>query len=99
MKEYKLVSLPHRIHSFDRIVFRRILSDLSHRHLTFAELVTSSGLKRQEVRKFLLALQSHGLLEERDCELDFSSPPAFWGWLLQAPSWLRRTLTIAPDPF
>lgn len=99
MKEYKLVSLPQRIHSFDKIVFRRILSDLSHRHLTFAELVHTSGLKRPEIRKFLLALQSQGLLEERDCELEFSSPPAFWDSLLQAPSWLRRTLTIAPDPF
>jgi hypothetical protein len=99
MKEYKLVSLPDRIQSFDKIVFRRILSDLSHRYLTFAELVNSSGLKRQEIRKFLLALQAQGLLQERDCELEFSSPPAFWDSLLQPPSWLRRALTITPDPF
>ena len=97
MKEYKLASLPQWAHSFDKIVFRRMVSDLSHRHLTLAALVTSSGLRRQEVQDFLDALQSQGLLQERDCQPSFTPPPAIWDSLVRLSHRLRRWFAIMPD--
>lgn len=92
MKEYRLVSLPDLGSSFDKIAFRRILSDLSHRHLSFSELVRSSGLRRQEVRRLLDALDALALLESRECETDFSAPASLWDSLLETPERLRRAL-------
>ncbi len=94
MKEYKLVSLPELNSSFDKVVFRRMLSDLSHRHLTFVELVKESGLRRQEVRTFLDMLQGHGLLEERECSRDFSPTEGLLETFRQTPDWLRRAFSI-----
>ena len=97
MKEYKLVSLPQWIHSFDKIVFRRMVSDLSHRHLTLPELVKSSGLRRQEVEHFLRALKSQGLLQERDCDRAFTPPPALRDSLVRLINRLRHSITMMPD--
>lgn len=94
MKEYKLVSWPERGLPFDKVVYRRLLSDLSHRHLTFVELVKASGLRRQEVRGFLDALQAQSLLEERECTRDFSPATGLFENLTQSPDWLRRALSL-----
>lgn len=94
MKEYRLLSLPELDSSFNKVVFRRMLSDLSHRHLTFVELVKDSGLRRQEVRSFLDMLQANGLLEERECTRDFSPTVGLLESFRQTPDWLRRAFSI-----
>lgn len=94
MKEYKLVSWPELGPSFDKVVFRRMLSDLSHRHLTYVELVKCSGLRRQEVRAFLDALLAQSLLEERECIRDFSPVTGLFENFIQSPDWLRRALSL-----
>lgn len=95
MKEYKLISLPELGSAFKKVVFRRITTDLSHRHLTFAELVRNSGLRRQEVRSFLDMLQTNGLLEERECTRDFSATESLMETFRQTPDWLRRTFSVS----
>lgn len=94
MKEYRLISLPDLGPSFSKVVFRRMLSDLSHRHLTFVELVKYSGLRRQEVRTFLDVLQNLDVLEERECTRDFSPAVGLLDSFRQTPDWLRRALSI-----
>lgn len=95
MKEYRLVSFPDLGSAFDKIAYRRILSDLSHRYLSFSALVQSSGLRRQEVRHLLDSLHDRGLLESRECETDFSAPASLWDSLRDTPDWLRRALNLS----
>ena len=53
MKQYRLAAWPQLRAPFDRIGHRRMLSDMSQRHLSLSQLVESSGLRRHEVRAFL----------------------------------------------
>jgi len=46
MKEYRLVAWPQLRAPFDRIAHRRMLSDMSHRHMTVAQLIECSGMRR-----------------------------------------------------
>jgi len=84
MKEYKLAAWPDLPASYHRTTYRRMLSDLSQRHLSVAQLMASSGASRLEVRTFLQMLTERGLLLERD------AAPAPLG--NSFTRWLRRAL-------
>jgi hypothetical protein len=88
MKEYRLAAWPQLRPPFDRIAYRRMLSDMSHRHMTLAQLVECSGVKRQEVRVFIEMLEARDLLIERE------APPvdSLFGSLRPLGGWLRRAL-------
>lgn len=88
MKEYRLLAWPQLRAPFDRIAYRRMLSDLSHRHMTVAQLVECSGFRRHEVRAFLEMLDARQLIAEREA----ARPDALFGSLRPLGSWLRRAL-------
>lgn len=87
MKEFRLRAWPDLPPAYHRIAYRRMLSDLSQRHLSVQQLVNSSGLTRLEVRAFLNLLGERGLLSERD--MPRIGRGAFGRWL-------RRTLHLEP---
>ena len=89
MKEYRLAAWPQLRAPFDRIAYRRMLSDMSHRHMTLAQLVEASGVRRQEVRVFIEMLDAKGLIAERDA----TSPDSLFGSLRPLGGWLRRALS------
>lgn len=89
MKEYRLAAWPQLRAPFDRIAYRRMLSDMSHRHMSLAQLVECSGVKRQEVRNFLEMLESRGLISQRNG----TAPDSLFGSLRPLGGWLRRALT------
>jgi hypothetical protein len=88
MKEYRLVAWPQLRPPFDRIAYRRMLSDMSHRHMTLVQLVECSGIRRHEVRTFLDMLESRALITERDAP----STDSLFGSLRPFGGWLRRAL-------
>jgi hypothetical protein len=89
MKEYRLVSWPQLSAPFDRIAYRRILNEMSHRHMTLAQLAEGSGVRRQQVRAFLDMLDSKTLLNERDAPADDS----LLGSLRPLGGWIRRAIS------
>lgn len=74
---------------FRRTVYRRMLNDLSQRHMGEVALRRRSGLPLSEVRGLLHYLDTEGLLDSREAE---PAPPraglARLTWPLQA--WIRR---------
>jgi hypothetical protein len=89
MKEYRLAAWPELAPPFHRTAYRRMASDMSHRHLTVAQLADVSGLKRIEVRHFVEMLEAKGVLLEREC----MTPDAqFWS-LRPLGGWLRRAMS------
>ena len=88
MKEYRLVAWPQLRAPFDRIAYKRMLSDLSHRHMTLAQLVECSGLRRHDVRVFLDMLEARHLTAERETPVAAS----LLGSLRPLGGWLRRAL-------
>jgi hypothetical protein len=88
MKEYRLAAWPQLRPPFDRIAYRRMLSDMSHRHMTLAQLIECSGIRRQEVRVFIEMLDARKLLIARE------APPvdSLFGSLRPLGGWLRRAL-------
>ena len=93
MKEFRLTGWPQLRAPFDRIAYRRMLSDMSHRHMTLAQLANCSGIRRHEVRAFLEMLGARGLLVERDAP----AADSLFGSLRPLGGWLRRTLTTTLD--
>lgn len=91
MKEYRLAAWPQLHAPFDRIAYRRMLSDMSHRHVTLAQLSAASGMRRQEVRQFIDMLDARGLIAQRDASL----PDSLFGSLRPLGSWLKRALATA----
>jgi hypothetical protein len=91
MKEYRLAAWPQLRPPFDKIAYRRMLSDMSHRHMTLAQLVECSGIKRHEVRTFLDMLGTAGLIAERDALV----PDSLFGSLRPLGGWLKRALAAA----
>jgi hypothetical protein len=91
MKEYRLTAWPDLGPSYDRTVYRRMLSEMSQRHASLSRLVGTSGLKRNEVRMFVDMLGSRGLLVQRDT-LPIDS---MFGSLRPLGNWLRRALATA----
>ena len=66
MKEYRLLAWPELPSEFQRTAHRRILSDMSARYMTFAQLGEVSGLRKGDLKVFLALLDGRGLLDERD---------------------------------
>jgi hypothetical protein len=84
MKEYKLAAWPELPAPFHRTVYRRMLSDMSHRYMTASALVMSSGAAKFEVRQFLHMLDDRGLLLDRECDNDSILGPV--------GDWFRKTI-------
>jgi hypothetical protein len=93
MKEYRLAAWPDLAAPYHRIAYRRMLSDMSHRYVSIARLVATTGLGRNEVRNFIQMLEGHGLLWEREgAEAD-----SLFGSLRPLGGWIRRALAPHPD--
>ena len=88
MKEYRLATWLELRAPFDRIAHRRMLTDMSHRHMTLQQLVRCSGARRNEVRAFLAMLELRGLVTLREAEVAKS----MFGALRPLAGWLRRAL-------
>ena len=88
MKEYRLAAWPELAPPYHRSAYRRMASDMSHRHLSVAQLAGVSGLKRIEVRHFVDMLEAKGLLLERETMTPESQ---FWS-LRPLGGWLRRAM-------
>lgn len=87
MKEYRLLAWAELPAPYHRMAYRRMLTDLSHRYMTLAQLVSASGLKRQEVREFLDMLEGRDLLIDREgfaADSVFDSLRPLGGWLRKA---------------
>jgi len=80
MKEYRLTSWPDLDSSFERMAYRRILSDMSQRYLTLPQLVTMSGLARNDVVQFVTMLDARGLVRQREA----ARGKLTFGWLRRA---------------
>ncbi len=94
MKEYRLVAWPQLRPPFDRIAYRRMLSDMSHRHMSVAQLAECSGLRRHDVRVFVEMLEARELIAERDAAV----PDSLFDSLRPLGGWLRRALAASPPP-
>ncbi len=91
MKEYRLAAWPNLGPQHRRTAYRRLLSDMSQRHVSLAELCERSGLARREVRSFLATLAERGSLITRD------APRAGWPLSLRPlRNWLRRSQLLSP---
>jgi DNA-binding IclR family transcriptional regulator len=86
MKEYRLAAWPELRGPHARTAYRRMLSDMSHRHMTVWQLVAASGLRRLEVQNFLDMLKRSGLLIERN-----RSRLGLGEHLAPLACWLRRS--------
>lgn len=88
MKEYRLSAWPDLGASYDRMAFRRILTEMSQRYMSLPHLAARSGLARREVRRFVKMLGARGLLSER-----VSSQPgeSVFGALMPWGDWMRRS--------
>jgi len=86
MKTYRLAAWPQLRPPFDKIAYRRMLSDMSQRHVSVAQLVEASGLRRSEVQHFLDMLGAEHLLSERER----AAPDSLFGSLRPLGGWLRR---------
>ena len=89
MKEYRLAAWPELAAPFDRTAFRRMLSDMSHRHMSLAQLVGASGIRRQQVREFIDMLDARGMISQRDSIV----PDSLFGSLRPLGGWLKRAIS------
>ncbi len=90
MKEYRLVAWADLPAPFHRTVYRRMLTDMSHRHMSVAQLAAGSGVRRKEVQLFIEMLESQGLLAERD----LFAPDSVFDSLRPLGGWLRKALNV-----
>jgi hypothetical protein len=89
MKEYRLKSWPELPAIFRRTVYRRLLSDLSQRHMSEMALRQRSGLSSADLRSLVNYLKTEGLLDEREGqEVPRAGLIARFAWPIQA--WMRR---------
>ena len=84
MKEFKLTAWPELPAPYQRIAYRRMLSDMSHRFVTAQQLCDSSGATKLAVRVFLQMLSERGLLREREHEATQGLLGPLGGWLRRA---------------
>jgi hypothetical protein len=84
MKEFKLSAWLELPAPFHRTVYRRMLSDMSHRYVTGQQLMASSGATKLELRSFLLMLDGRGLLLQREAETPSSLLGPLGGWIKRA---------------
>lgn len=93
-KEYRLASWPELSPAHHRTAYRRMLSEMSQRYMSMAQLISSSGLRRPEVKHFLETLESSNQLMVREaCEKALKS--SRWGSLRSMGAWFRRTPSTA----
>mgnify|MGYP003503597152 CR=1 FL=1 len=92
MKEYRLAGWPDLGPVYQRTAYRRMLSDMSQRHVTLSQLVGASGLRRNEVREFVDMLHARGLVEERRRR----ATESLFGSLHPLGNWLRRLMQLSP---
>jgi predicted Rossmann fold nucleotide-binding protein DprA/Smf involved in DNA uptake len=69
MKEYRLVGWPELRPPFMRTAHRRLLAEMSQRHMTASRLARTSGLRPLEVQAFIEMLDARGLIASRDRSL------------------------------
>lgn len=91
MKEYRLLGWPELAAPFNKTPHRRMLSDMSHRHMSTQQLALSSGLRRSEVRQFIAMLSARRMLEQREV----AGPGPLATSFRPLRSWLRRCLAAA----
>ncbi len=65
MKAHRLLAWPDLPEELQRTAHRRALSQLSQRHLTLAQVVEASGLRKAEARTLLALLDRMGMLDEK----------------------------------
>jgi type VI protein secretion system component VasA len=92
MKEYRLLGWPELPAEYQRTAHRRVLSDMSLRYLSLAQLAELSGLKKGELKGLLELLELRGVLDERDA----TAPDSFLESIGRL-GWLRRTAIITHD--
>lgn len=91
MKEYRLSAWPDLGPQHQRTAYRRMLSDMSQRHMSVAELCARSGLSRSAVTGFLEQLAARGLLLTRD------AARLHWPISLRPlRDWVRRARMLSP---
>jgi len=91
MKEYRLSAWPDLGPQHQRTAYRRMLSDMSQRHMSVAELCSRSGLPRSAVLGFLGLLATRGLLVSREASR--------MNWPLSLRplrEWVRRARLLSP---
>ena len=93
MKEFKLAAWPELAAPYHRTVYRRMLSDMSHRYMSVPQMVLSSGASKLEVRMFMQMLNERGLLREREGEQD-----SFFDSLRPIGDWFRRAINGSEVP-
>lgn len=94
MKAYRLTAWPDLGAAFERTPYRRMLSDMSQRHVSVAELCERSGLPRHEVLAFVDRLSAAGQLlscEAPRARLPISLRPLRRWLFLDGPRNARRT--------
>ena len=90
MKEFKLTAWPDLPAPYQRIAYRRMLSDMSHRYMSLSQLMSASGLARNEVRAFLDMLQARELLRDREV---MGAPDSIFDTLAPIGGWIHRMFT------
>jgi hypothetical protein len=92
MKEYRLLSWPELPTEYKLTAHRRVLSDMSQRHMSIAHLSEMSGLKKSELKGLLELLDARGVLEERVG----TAPDSFLDSIGRF-GWLRRSAPATQD--
>ncbi len=92
MKEYRLLAWPELKGDYQRIGYRRALSEMSQRYIGLAKLVEISGLKKTEARALIEMLDGRAVLAERDT----SAPDSFFD-SISPLGWLRRAINANHD--
>jgi hypothetical protein len=85
MKEYRLLAWPELSSEFKRTAHRRVLGEMSQRHMSITQLADVSGLKKSELKTLMEMLDTRGVLDERD-----SSVPDSFLDSIGRLGWLRR---------
>lgn len=94
MKEYRLIAWADLPAPYHRTAYHRMLTDLSHRHMSVAQLAACSGIRRRDVQQFLEMLDGRGLLSERDL---FGASDSVFGSLRPLGGWIRKALNASAD--
>ena len=92
MKEYRLLAWPELKGDYQRIAYRRALSEMSQRYLSLPKLVEISGLRKSEARALVEMLDGKAMIAERDT----SAPDSFFD-TISPLGWLRRAINPNHD--
>ncbi|MBN8486176.1 MAG: hypothetical protein J0M20_00375 [Burkholderiales bacterium] len=93
MKTYKLKAWPDLPPGCRRMGHRRVLNQLSQRHVGEPELLRESGLPLQDLRQLLGHLARHGWLDERDrpiSEVRGRTEAVWLRWVWPLQQWRAR---------